>query len=230
MQQRQHSELVPVAEVIADLDGPVKSIREASPQARHHFTQADQVNQLVSASEMTPDLGFMARLLALCSLPRTNPGNRHQYKRANGPYKLVMVAGADNKLPFGNLEYLRSFGLFGLWQLWQSSGPGGRVHFMIAEKSSDVKVKRVSRLAKSKARCCISHNFGGFYQIIPCIRPAVVRIKVAHGCPATIRIFILGRAVQAWQREPGGRPMPPAMEAKGARSTIRERGSRGQGD
>ncbi len=129
---------------------------------------------------------------------------------------------------FVDLEYLRSFGLFGLWQLWQSSGPGGRVHFMIAEKSSDVKVQRVSGLAESKSRCCISHDFGGFYQIIPCIRPAVVRIKVAHGCPATIRIFILGRAVQAWQREPGGRPMPPAMEAKWARSTIRERGNRGQ--
>ncbi len=128
----------------------------------------------------------------------------------------------------GEVEYLRSFGLFGLWQLWQSSGPGGRVHFMIAEKSSDVKVQRVSGLAESKSRCCISHDFGGFYQIIPCIRPAVVRIKVAHGCPATIRIFILGRAVQAWQREPGGRPMPPAMEAKWARSTIRERGNRGQ--
>ena len=51
------------------------------------------------------------------------------------------------------------------------------MHFMIAEKSSDVKVKRVSRLAKSKARCCISHNFGGFYQIIPCIRPAVVACR-----------------------------------------------------
>ena len=56
------------------------------------------------------------------------------------------------------------------------------MHFMIAEKSSDVKVKRVSRLTESKARCCISHDFGGFYQIIPCIRPAVVRIKGAHGC------------------------------------------------
>ena len=40
--QRQRGELVPVAEVIADLDGPVKAIREASPQARHHFTLADQ--------------------------------------------------------------------------------------------------------------------------------------------------------------------------------------------
>ena len=140
---------------------------------------------------------------------------------------VALAVGREHQ-PEDELEYLRSFGLFGLWQLWQSSGPGGRVHFMIAEKSSDVKVQRVSRLTESKARCCISHDFGGFYQIIPCIRPAVVRIKGAHGCPATIRIFVLGRAVQTWQREPGGRPMPPAMEAIGARSTIRERGSRGQ--
>ena len=32
----------------------------------------------VGASEADPDLGFMARSLALCSLPRSNPGNRHQ--------------------------------------------------------------------------------------------------------------------------------------------------------
>ena len=64
------------------------------------------MDQLVGASEADPDLGFMARLLALCSLPRTNPGNRLQYKRVNGPYKLVMVAGADNKLPYGNLPRL----------------------------------------------------------------------------------------------------------------------------
>ena len=103
---RKRNSLVPIGEVIGGLGGPVKAIREASPQARHRFTLSDQVNQLVSAREADPDLGFMARLLALCSLPRTNPGNRHQYKRTNGPYKLVMVAGADNKLPFGNLPRL----------------------------------------------------------------------------------------------------------------------------
>ena len=92
---RKRDGLVPIGEVFSDLSGPVAAIRDASPQALHHFTQADQVNQLVSASEADPDLGFMARMLALCSLPRTNPGTRHQYKRANGPYKLVMVAGAD---------------------------------------------------------------------------------------------------------------------------------------
>ena len=104
--QRQHGELVPIGEVVADLDGPVKAIREASPQTRHHFTQADQVDQLVSASEADPDLGFMARTMALCSLPRTNPGNQLQYKRVNGPYKLAMIAGTDNKLPYGNLPRL----------------------------------------------------------------------------------------------------------------------------
>ena len=104
--QRQRGELVPIGEVIADLPGPVKAIRDASPQALHHFTQADQVNQLVSASETEPDLGFMARLLVLCSLPRTNPGNRKEYVRRNGPYTLVMSAGGLNKLPFGNLPRL----------------------------------------------------------------------------------------------------------------------------
>ena len=48
----------------------------------------------------------MARTMALCSLPRTNPGAALQYKRVNGPFKLVMIAGADCKLPFGNLPRL----------------------------------------------------------------------------------------------------------------------------
>ena len=104
--QRQRGELVSVAEAFSDLSGPVAALRDASPQARHHFTQADQVNQLVSASEADPDLGFMARLLALCSLPRTNPGTRKEYKRVNGPFTLYMTAIGDNKLPFGNFPRL----------------------------------------------------------------------------------------------------------------------------
>ena len=104
--QRQRGELVPIGDALSGMGGPVKSIRDATPQAVHHFTRFDQVNQLVSASEADPDLGFMGRMMALCSLPRSNPGNRHQYKRVNGPFKLVMVAGADNKLPFGNLPRL----------------------------------------------------------------------------------------------------------------------------
>ena len=105
--ERKRNELVPIGEVFSDLDdGPLKALRETSPQARHHFTQADQVNQLVSASEADPDLGFMARLMALCSLPRTNPGNRKEYVRRNGPYRLGMTAGIENKLPYGNIPRL----------------------------------------------------------------------------------------------------------------------------
>ena len=103
---RKRNGWVPFGEASGSLDGPVKAFHDTSPQARHHFTQADQVNQLVSANEADPDLGFMARLMALCCLPRTNPGNRKEYKRVNGPFTLYMVAGGGNKLPFGNLPRL----------------------------------------------------------------------------------------------------------------------------
>ena len=94
--QRKRDELVPIAEAFSDLSGPVAALRDASPQALHHFTQADQVNQLISAREADPERGFMARMMALCSLPRTNPGNRIRYVRRNGPYTLYMTAGGGN--------------------------------------------------------------------------------------------------------------------------------------
>ena len=95
--QRQRGELVPVGEVIGGLGGPVKAIRDTSPQALHHFTRFDQVNQLVSASEADPAIGFMARMMALCSLPRSNPGNRKEYKRVNGPYTLYMAQNQSSR-------------------------------------------------------------------------------------------------------------------------------------
>ena len=104
--QRQRGELIPIGEVVSGLDGPVKETREASPQARRGFTVADQVNQLVGASEADPDRGFMGRTMALCSLPRSNPGNRLQYKRVNGPFTLIMYSSGETKLPFGNFPRL----------------------------------------------------------------------------------------------------------------------------
>ena len=103
---RKRNGLVPIGEAFAGRGEPVEALRDTSRQATHHFTQADQVNQLVWASEADPDLGFMARLMALCSLPRTNPGNRKEYIRRNGPYTLGMSAGINTKLPFGNLPRL----------------------------------------------------------------------------------------------------------------------------
>ena len=84
----------------------MKALRESRPQARRHFTRFDQVEQLVRASEADPDLGFMGRLMALCSLPRTNLGTQLQYKRANGPYTLIVTAVGQTGLPYGNLSRL----------------------------------------------------------------------------------------------------------------------------
>ena len=103
---RKRDGLSPIGKVFGSLDGPLKAFHEAAPEARHSFTVADQVNQLVAASEADPDLGFMARTMALCSLPRSNPGNRKEYKRVNGPFTLYMQSGPGNKLPFGNLPRL----------------------------------------------------------------------------------------------------------------------------
>ena len=104
--QRKQDGVIPIGKAFSSLNGPLQAFHDASPQALHHFTQADQVNQLVGASEADPDLGFMARLMALCSLPRTNPGKRLQYKRVNGPYTLIVYSSGEYKLPFGNLPRL----------------------------------------------------------------------------------------------------------------------------
>ena len=105
--QSKRGELVPIGNAISSLDdGPVQALREASPPAQQHFTLADQVDQLVGASEADADLGFMARMMALCSLPRTNPGNQKEFKRVNGPFTLYMQSGPGNKLPYGNFPRL----------------------------------------------------------------------------------------------------------------------------
>ena len=104
--QQKRGGLVPIGDVAVRLPGVEGRGRAMSARARHHFTLLKQVNQLIEAGEDEPDLGFMARLLALCSLPRTNPRDRLQYERSNGPYKLCMIAGSGKKLPYGNLPRL----------------------------------------------------------------------------------------------------------------------------
>ena len=105
--QRKRDGLVLIGEIFRGPDdGPLKKNLHPSPQGSHHFTRFDQVDQLVVASEADADLGFMARLMALCSLPRSNPGNHEKYVRRNGPYTLVMTAGHPHQLPFGNIPRL----------------------------------------------------------------------------------------------------------------------------
>ncbi len=75
-------------------------------QGKHHHTITKQINDLLEIREGSPEMGFMTRIMTLCSLPRTDPGNRLQYVRETGPFSLVMIAGGKNKLPYGNLPRL----------------------------------------------------------------------------------------------------------------------------
>ena len=77
-----------------------------TPQAIYHYTSADQIDALIDAMDSDPDRGFMARLMTLCSLPRTNPGDQYQYRRVNGPYKLFLSRTGEYKLPYGSLPRL----------------------------------------------------------------------------------------------------------------------------
>ena len=70
------------------------------------FTPADQCDRLLAVSQSKPDLGFIGRLLTVCCLPRTDPGQQKQYRRDNGPFTLYLVAGAGTGLPFGNIPRL----------------------------------------------------------------------------------------------------------------------------
>ena len=74
------SGFVHVGDLALDLPG----VQVPARRRARHFTQLDQVTQLVAVRDADPDIGFMARLLALCSLPRSNPGKKLQYERVNG--------------------------------------------------------------------------------------------------------------------------------------------------
>ena len=102
--QRQRGELVPIGEVVSGLDDVlVPAIREASPQARHHFTRADQVNQLVGASEADPDLGFHGAndgACVRCRAPIPATGKEYKFASTAPTRWLHDRRSGGNKLPF----------------------------------------------------------------------------------------------------------------------------------
>ena len=91
-------------EVCLDMKDKSKpALSLVTPQARHHFTRFDQIDDLVGASVADAELGFMHRLLLLCCLPRTNPGRKTQHVRKNGPHTVIISAVGQYGLPFGSI-------------------------------------------------------------------------------------------------------------------------------
>ena len=82
------------AERVVVVGGPVDGVR------------AGCLEQHQRESVFPLDIGFAARVLALCALPRRDPGDLRRYKRVNGPYRLVVVAMGDQGLPWGSIPRL----------------------------------------------------------------------------------------------------------------------------
>ena len=73
---------------------------------RRGFTVNDQLERLLEASDLTSEFGVMHQVLALCALPRTDPGEERQYRRNNGWWTLYMTATGVPGLPYGSYPRL----------------------------------------------------------------------------------------------------------------------------
>ena len=86
--KRQGGELENVAGILPGMEAFAPALQQVeqetkalTKQGKHHYTSYRQIDELASIGEdSNADMGFMARLLTLCSLPRTDPGARLQYK------------------------------------------------------------------------------------------------------------------------------------------------------
>ena len=75
--RKQPMGLVKASEVLPSLNLPEPQAESITPQSKYHFTRLKQIDALASiAEDPRTDMGFMARLLTLCSLPHTDPGTR----------------------------------------------------------------------------------------------------------------------------------------------------------
>ena len=64
--------------------GPPARPEAAPPGPRAgRWTRDEQIGSLIRVADSRPDVGFMVRLLALCTLRRTDPGTRTHYVRRN---------------------------------------------------------------------------------------------------------------------------------------------------
>ena len=60
------------------------SVVTAGPPPRRGFTRLDQADFLLAVRGSDPEFAVMHPVLALCSLPRKNPGEALQWRRQNG--------------------------------------------------------------------------------------------------------------------------------------------------
>ena len=85
---------------------PTKTVKPTRRRQTRHFTAARPGDAACRRARRGPGSGLHGAAARALLAPRTNPKNRHEFKRINGPYTLYMVAGGGNKLPYGTLPRL----------------------------------------------------------------------------------------------------------------------------
>ena len=101
--QRKRNELVPIGEAFRGLEGPEKKALQPSPQARHHFTLADQVNQLGRGQRSGPRSGLHGAERWRCAhCPAPTPATGFFTSGSTAPSRSTCKpsAGSTN-FPFG---------------------------------------------------------------------------------------------------------------------------------
>ena len=111
--RRSHQTHRLVADVDATFEQNVFNLAQRKRIADvHHHSEANDLGRCLEVIERSFHSETLDAILPTLNAvssdnaPRTNPGDREKYVRKNGPFTLVMFAGANQKLPFGNLPRL----------------------------------------------------------------------------------------------------------------------------
>jgi hypothetical protein len=76
------------------------------PESERQWKKHDKLVE-IGRNEAPAELGFMARMMVLCTLPHSDPGDDvREFSRRNGNYELWVQAGPNKKLPSGSYPRL----------------------------------------------------------------------------------------------------------------------------
>jgi hypothetical protein len=76
------------------------------PSSDREWSKHDALVE-IGEGNAPPELGFMARMMVLCTLPHSDPGEDvREFSRQNGKYELIVQAGPKKKLPSGSYPRL----------------------------------------------------------------------------------------------------------------------------
>jgi hypothetical protein len=89
-----------------DLNESLDNLFDHLPSTEREWKKHDALIDIGDGNSPA-ELGYMARIMVLCTLPHSDPGDDVQlFKRQNGKFRLYIQAGAETPLPYGTYPRL----------------------------------------------------------------------------------------------------------------------------